>query len=95
MALPSINIEEDRVYLVRCLDTGILQALELYNDFKKGVDIHYAKTTELPYTNPPAQGSKPVTAKTRKQTKHTNLQRLAEEAAKGKPELSFEEIVPK
>ena len=95
LALSSTDLEEDGVYLVRCFNTGNLEALELYNDFKKGVDIHYAKTTELPYTNPPAQGSKPVTAKTRKQTKHTNLQILAEEAAKGKPELSFEEIVPK
>ena len=32
---------------------------------------------------------------TGKQIKHTNLQRLAEEAAKWKPELFFEEIVPK
>ena len=30
-----------------------------------------------------------------KQTKHTNSQRLVEEAAKGKPELFFEKIVPK
>ena len=94
-ALPSKDLEEDGVYLVRCLDTGTLQALELYNDSKEGVDICRTETAEFPYVKTPAQGSKPAKAMTGKQTKHTNSQRLVEEAAKGKPELPFKEIVPK
>ena len=50
-ALLSMNLEENKVYLVRCLDTGTSQALELYNDSKKGVNIHHTKTMELLYTN--------------------------------------------
>ena len=93
--LPSTDIKEDGVYLVRCLNTGILQALELYNDTKEGIDIHRAKTTAPSYAGVTMQRSTATTAKTGKQTKHTSSQRLAEEAAKGKPELSFEEIVPR
>ncbi|ETW75035.1 hypothetical protein HETIRDRAFT_120454 [Heterobasidion irregulare TC 32-1] len=90
-ALPSTDLEEDRVYLVRCLNTGQLEALELYNDGKENVDIHRAETTETLVTNTPIPRKEPIG----KQTKHTNSQKLAEEASKGKPELSFEEIVPK
>ena len=93
--LPSTDIEEDGVYLVRCLDTGILQALELYSDSEEGFDIHRAETTKNSYADTTAQRITTTTAKQGKQTKHTNSQRLAEEAAKGKPELSFKEIVPK
>ena len=48
MTLLFTDLEEDRVYLVRCLNIGILQALELYNDAEEGVDIYYTKTMELP-----------------------------------------------
>ena len=95
MALPFTDLEEDRVYLIRCLDTGTLQALELYNNSEEGVDIHCAETTESFIANTPASKKEPVKAATGKQTKHTNSQRLAEEALKGKPKLPFEEIVPK
>ena len=94
-ALPFTDVKENRVYLVRCLNIGILQALKLYNDAEEGVDIHYTKTMELPQANTLALRKKPIRVSIGKQTKYTNLQRLAEEAAKGKPELPFEEIVPK
>ena len=45
--------------------------------------------------NTPAHKKEPIKAVIGKQTKHTNSQKLAEEALKGKAELSFEEIVPK
>ena len=93
--LSSEDLDEDRVYLVRCLDTGILQALELYNDSKEGVDIHRAETMESFIANTLALKKEPIKAAIGKQTNHTNLQKLVEEALKGKPELSFEEIVPK
>ena len=95
MALPFTDLEEDGVYLIRCLDTGILQALELYNDDDEGINIHCTKTTESFIANTPAPKKEPVKAVTGKQTKHTNSQRLVEEASKRKPKLSFEEIVPK
>ena len=95
MALPSTDLEKDRVYLIRCLNTGILQALELYNDDEEGVDIHHTKTIESFIANTPAPKKEPVKAATGKQTKHTNSQRLAEEASKGKPKLPFKEIVLK
>ncbi|ETW78670.1 hypothetical protein HETIRDRAFT_219397, partial [Heterobasidion irregulare TC 32-1] len=90
-ALPSTDLEEDGVYLVRCLNTRQLEALELYNDGKENIDIHRIETTETLVTNTPVPRKEPIG----KQTKHTNSQKLAEEASKGKPELSFEEIVPK
>ena len=68
--------------------------MELYNNSEEGFDIHRAETTENSYANTTARKSTTATAKQGKQTKHTNSQHLAEEAAKGKPELSFEEIVP-
>ena len=40
LALSSTNLEKDGVYLIRCLDTGKLEALELYNNGKEGLDIH-------------------------------------------------------
>ena len=95
MALSSTDLEKDRVYLIRCLNTGILQALELYNNNEEDIDIHHAKTMESFIANTPAPKKEPVKAATGKQTKHTNSQRLAEEASKGKPELPFEEIVLK
>ena len=42
-----------------------------------------------------APRKKPTKAAMGKQTKHTNSQRLVEEASKGKPKLPFEEIVLK
>ena len=90
-----LHLKEDRVYLVIYLNIGTLQALELYNDSEEGIDIHHAKTMESFIANTPAPRKEPVKASTGKQTKHTNSQRLAEEAAKGKPKLPFEEIVPK
>ena len=39
-ALSSTDLEEDGVYLVRCFNTGNLEALELYNDSEEGLDIH-------------------------------------------------------
>ena len=95
MALPSTDLEEDGVYLVRCLNTGKLEALELYNDGKEGLDIHRAETMESFITNTPVLRKEPIKAVIGKQTKHTNLQKLAKEALKGKSELSFEEIVLK
>ena len=95
MALSFTDLEEDGVYLIRCLDTGILQALELYNDDDEGINIHCTETTESFIANTPAPKKEPVKAATGKHTKHTNLQRLVEEALKGKPELPFKEIVPK
>ena len=50
---------------------------------------------ELFIANTLAPKKEPVKAAIGKQTKHTNSQRLAEEALKGKPELPFKEIVPK
>ena len=94
-ALSSEDLDEDRVYLIRCLNTGILQALELYNDSKEGIDIHQAETIKSFIANTLAPKKEPVKAVTGKQTKHTNSQRLVEEASKRKPKLSFEEIVPK
>ena len=111
--LPSDDLDEDGVYLVRYLETrtGTLEALELYNDSDEGFDIHRAETQEAPEPNKWARNEfqnksqhwkpreVPIGPRTKnpmgKQTKHTNSQRLAEEDAKGKPELSFEEIVPK
>ena len=95
MALPSTNLEEDGVYLIRCLDTGKLEALGLYNNGNEGLDIHQAKTTESFIANILAPKKEPIKAAIGKQTKHTNLQKLMEEASKGKAELFFEEIVPK
>ena len=95
MALPSIDLEEDRVYLIKCLNMGTLQALELYNDSKEGINIHCTKTMESFIANTLAPKKEPVKAVTEKQTKHTNSQRLAEEASKGKLELPFKEIVTK
>ena len=83
--LLSTDLEEDRVYLIRCLDTGILQALELYNDTEEGIDIHYTETVELPQVNILVPGKGPVKVPTEKQTKHTNSQWLVEEAAKETP----------
>ena len=91
----SKNLDEDRVYLVKCLDTGTLQALELYNNSEEGIDIHHSETTESFITNTLALKKELVKVATGKQTKHTNSQRLVEEASKGKPKLPFEEIVPK
>ena len=93
--LLSTDLKEDGVYLIRCLNTGILQALELYNDTEEGVNIYCTKTIELLQANILALKKKPVKVSTGKQTKHTNSQILVEEAAKGKPELPFEKIVPK
>ena len=95
MALPSTDLEEDGVYLVRCLNTGKLEALELYNDGKEGLDIHRAETMESFITNTPVLRKEPIKAVIGKQTKHTNSQKFVEEALKGKAKLSFEEIVPK
>ena len=95
MALPSTDLEKDRVYLIRCLNTGTLQALELYNDNEEGVNIYCTETMEPFIANTPAPKKEPVKAVIGKQTKHTNSQRLAEEASKGKPKLPFKEIVPK
>ena len=94
-ALPSTNLEKDGVYLVRCLNIGILEALELYNDDEKGFDIHCTETMESFTANTLAPRKKPTKAAMGKQTKHTNSQRLVEEASKGKPKLPFEEIVLK
>ncbi|ETW78542.1 hypothetical protein HETIRDRAFT_419812 [Heterobasidion irregulare TC 32-1] len=58
----------------------------------EGYDIHRVETS---VANTPARKAEPAKAAIGKQTKHTNSQKLAEEASKGKPELSFEEIVPK
>ena len=58
--LLSIDLEEDRVYLIRCLDTVILQALELYNNTEEGIDIHYTETVELPQANILVPGKGPV-----------------------------------
>lgn len=90
-ALSSEDLDEERVYLVRCLDTGTLQALELYNDSEEGVDIHCAKTSESFIANTQAPKKEPIKAAIGKQMNHTNLQKLAEEASKGKPELSFKD----
>ena len=38
------GLEEDGVYLVRYLEIGTLEALELYNDSKEEVDIHRTET---------------------------------------------------
>ena len=95
LALFSNNLEEDGVYLIRCLDTGTLEALELYNDGEEGLDIHQAETTESFIANTPAPRKEPIKAAIGKQTKHTNSQKLVEEASKGRPELPFKEIVPK
>ena len=95
LALPSTDLEEDGVYLVRCLNIGKLEALELYNDSEEGLDIHQAKTTESFITNTLVLRKEPIKAVIGKQTKHTNSQKLVEEASKGKPKLSFEEIVLK
>ncbi|ETW80302.1 hypothetical protein HETIRDRAFT_229282, partial [Heterobasidion irregulare TC 32-1] len=91
-ALPSTDLDEEGVYLVRYLETGQLEALELYNDHEESYDIHRVETS---VANTPARKAEPAKAAIGKQTKHTNSQKLAEEASKGKPELSFEEIVPK
>ena len=91
----SKNLDKDRVYFVRCLNTGTLQALELYNNSEKGIDIYHSETMESFITNTLALKKEPVKVATGKQTKHTNSQRLVEKASKGKPKLSFEEIVPK
>ena len=95
LALPSNDLEEDRVYLVRCLDTGTLEALEPYNNGEEGLDIHQAETTESFIANISAPRKEPIKVAIGKQTKHTNSQKLAEEALKGKPELSFKEIILK
>ena len=111
MVLPFIGLEKDGVYLVRYLEIETLEALELYNNSKKEVDIHRTKTQEM--LCPRKLVCKALRNKlqfwrqhkdliglelknsTGKQIKHTNSQHLAEEATKGKPELLFEEIVPK
>ena len=93
--LSSEDLDKDGVYLVRCLNTGILQALELYNDSEEGVNIHHTETMESFIANTPAPKKEPIKAAIGKQMKHTNSRKLVEEALKGKPELSFEEIVPK
>ncbi|ETW85277.1 hypothetical protein HETIRDRAFT_115365 [Heterobasidion irregulare TC 32-1] len=64
-----------------CLDTGQLEALELYNDQDEGFDIYHTETSTA---NTPACKVEPTKAAVGKQTKHTNLQKLAEEASKGK-----------
>ena len=94
-ALPSTDLEEDGVYLVRCLNTGILQALKLYNDNEEGINIYRTETTKPFIANTLAPKKGPIKAPMEKQTKHINLQRLAKEASKGQPKLPFEEIVPK
>ena len=73
IALPFIDLEEDGVYLVKCLNTGVLQTLELYNNTKEGINICYTKTMELPQANTSTFGKGPVKVMTEKQTKHTNL----------------------
>ena len=60
------DLDEDGVYLVRCLNTGTLQALELYNDSKEGIDIYRAETMESFIANTPAPKKKPVKAVTGK-----------------------------
>ena len=95
LALPSTDLEEDGVYLVRCLNTGILQALKLYNDNEEGINIYRTETTKPFIANTLAPKKGPIKAPMGKQTKHINLQRLAKEASKGQPKLPFEEIVPK
>ena len=95
IALPFIDLEEDGVYLVRCLNTGILQALKLYNDNEEGINIYRTETTKPFIANTLAPKKGPIKAPMGKQTKHINLQRLAKEASKGQPKLPFEEIVPK
>ena len=109
--LPSKDLDEDGVYLIKYPKTGTLEALELYNNSMEEIDIHRTETQEMPCPRklvhealrnklqPWKWHKDPIRPEpknpTGKQTKHTNSQHLAEEAAQGKPELLFEEIVLK
>ncbi|ETW79926.1 hypothetical protein HETIRDRAFT_49390, partial [Heterobasidion irregulare TC 32-1] len=100
------NLEVDwhayGLYFTRCLPScnitgGLIKAKRAFR--KPGCQepemrrmIH---CTETSAANTPAHKVEPTKAAIGKQTKHTNLQKLAEEASKGKPELPFEEIIPR